>query len=477
MLRLDQLYFRNFFVLFFLTLLVTAFSGYFLLKKIEINNHKTMLINMIDLFSIEGTDENINDIVQQIKEKTGVRVTIINSEGIVEYESNRDVKGMENHLNRPEIAQALMGSIGSSVRYSESVERDFLYVAKRTEKGFVRMAYALDSIQAKFFKFWLKAMVLFALAMAIAFWLALRINQKITDDLKRIKVSLENLLNKNYDVDFDGVSCCKEFDSISKQIDKVSKKLEKRDRQKAKYTKNLKLLSKKQGDIISAISHEFKNPVAAIMGYTQTVKEDRDLTPQVRDRFLDKVTNNAKKITIMIDRLSLAIKLDNDNFTPEFSSFKLVALVEDVRETILQKYPSREIILEIEDIPQGQAGALMIKADRGMFDNLLTNLIENALKYSEDEVVVKSENGRLNVIDKGIGISAEDMENITKRFFRVDSLSWDNSIGVGLYIVKYILKLHNATLDIQSTPNVGSTFSFDFSHLLDDSTDKKDKTS
>ncbi len=468
MLRLDQLYFRNFFVLFFLTLLVTAFSGYFLLKKIEINNHKTMLINMIDLFSIEGTDENINDIVQQIKEKTGVRVTIINSEGVVEYESNRDVEGMENHLNRPEIAQALMGSIGSSVRYSESVERDFLYVAKRTKKGFVRMAYALDSIQAKFFKFWLKAMVLFALAMAVAFWLALRINQKITNDLKRIKVSLENLLNKNYDVDFDGVSCCKEFETISKQIDKVSKKLEKRDRQKAKYTKNLKLLSKKQGDIISAISHEFKNPVAAIMGYTQTVKEDRDLSPQVRDRFLDKVTKNAQKITIMIDRLSLAIKLDNDSFVPEFSTFNLVTLLEEVRETILQKYANREIILEVEPI--------MIKADRGMFDNLLTNLIENALKYSEDAVTVRMKDGKLEVIDQGIGISVEDMQNITKRFFRVDSLSWDNSIGVGLYIVKYILKLHNATLDIQSEPNVGSTFGFDISHLLDDSTDKKDKT-
>ncbi len=469
MLRVDQLYFRNFSALFFLTLLVTAFSGYFLLKKIEINNHKTMLINMIDQFSIVGTDHNINDVVHQIKEKTGVRVTIISSEGIVLYESNRDVKGMENHLNRPEIAQALAGGIGSSVRYSESVERDFLYVAKRTEKGYVRMAYALESIQAKFFKFWLKAMVLFTLVMMLAFWLALRINQKITDDLKRIKISLENLLNKKYDVDFEGVSCCQEFDTISKQIDKVSRKLKKRDRQKAKYTKNLKLLSKKQGDIISAISHEFKNPVAAIMGYTQTVKEDADLSPQIRDRFLDKVTSNAQKITIMIDRLSLAIKLENDTFAPDYSQFNLFTLAEDVKEMVNHKYPDREIVLEVE--------ALTLNADRGMFDNLLTNLIENALKYSEDEVIVRADNGRLEVIDKGIGIVAEDIENITKRFFRVDALTWDNSIGVGLYIVKYILKLHNSSLDIQSKPNIGSTFSFDFSHLIDNGNDKEDETS
>ena len=205
------------------------------------------------------------------------------------------------------------------------------------------------------------------------------------------------------------------------------------------------------------------------MGYTQTVKEDRDLSPQIRDRFLDKVTNNAKKITNMIDRLSLAIKLENDTFVPEYSHFNLHSLVHDVKEVVQYKYPDREIVLEIEE--------LTLNADRGMFDNLLTNLIENALKYSEDEVVVKTLNGRLEVIDKGIGIAAGDMENIMKRFFRVDSLSWDNSIGVGLYIVKYILKLHHSSLDIQSKPNIGSTFSFDFSHLLDDSSNKKDETS
>ena len=458
MLRLDQLYFRNFSILFFLTLLVIAITGYFLLKKIEINNHKTMLVNMIDQFSIiEANEAKIDEIVHQIKEKTGIRVTIIDAQGVVLYESNRGVQGMENHLNRPEVTQANENDIGSSIRYSESVKRDFLYVAKFNNMRYVRMAYALDSIIEKFFQFWIKAMGLFTLAMLFAFWMALRINKKITNDLGRIKISLENLLNKKYEVDFEGASCCQEFDTISKQIDKVSQKLEKRDRQKAKYTKNLKLLSKKQSNIISAISHEFKNPVAAIMGYTQTVQEDPDLSPAIRDRFLEKVIKNALKITSMIDRLSLAIKLENDTFAPEFSHFKLSGLLEDVRDTILHKYPSREIILEIDDIT--------LNADRGMFDNLLTNLIENALKYSEDEVVVKTENGKLEVIDKGIGIQEEDMENITKRFFRVYPLSWDNSIGVGLYIVKYILKLHDSYLEIESKPNVGSKFWFDFSHL------------
>lgn len=460
MLRLDQLYFRNFSLLFFMTLLVSAISGYFVLKKVEINNHKTMLVNMINQFELTNPTK-IDETIQSIREKSTIRTTIIHNDGSILYESDREIKGMQNHRNRPEIVEASSSGVGSSVRYSQSVDVDFLYVVMYQEGRFVRMAYALDSIKEKFFQFWLKAMVLFTLAMALAFWLAMKIHQKISGDLERINKSLDNLLNKNYETDFEGVNCCQEFETISKQINKVSTKLEKRGRQKAKYTKKLKLLNKKQGDIISSISHEFKNPVAAIMGYTQTVKEDPDLTPALRDKFLDKVTKNAQKITTMIDRLSLAIKLENDNFTPTFSNFKLALLAEDVRETLLYKYPNREIILEIEDI--------MISADRGMFDNLLTNLIENALKYSEDEVLVKTENGKLVVSDKGIGIAAEDLAKITKRFFRVDSHSWDNSIGVGLYIVKYILKLHDSALEIESTPNEGSRFGFEISHLFHNS--------
>ncbi len=459
MLRLDQLYFRNFSILFFATLLVTAIFGYFLLEKIEINNHKTMLSNMIDQYEvIQNQLTNPSKYIKKINKKTQVRITIINSEGKVLYESNRKIKGMQNHLNRPEIQEALQNKIGYAIRYSQSMNRDFLYVAKKNNHSFIRMAYAQKNIQEKFLRFWLKAMSIFVVALTLAFWIAIQISHKISNDLIHIERSLENLLNKKYKVKFNKTSCCKEFDTISKQIDKVSKKLEKRGRQKAKYTKNLKLLSKKQSDIISAIGHEFKNPVAAIMGYTQTIKDDAKLNPQIRDKFLDKVLKNAYKISVMIDRLSLAIKLENESFIPKFTTFKLYPLLEDIKENLLQKYRDRKILIELEDIT--------IKADKEMFDNLLTNLIENALKYSEDEVIIKVSDNKIEVIDRGIGINQDDLQNITKRFFRVDSLSWDNSIGVGLYIVKYILKLHNTYLEIDSKPSKGSKFWFDIGGLV-----------
>jgi len=417
-----------------------------------------MLTNMIDEYiAIEKFVKNPADIVKSIKHSTDVRVTIIKDDGQVLYESDREIKGMENHLSRPEVQQALSEGIGHSVRHSVSIDRDLLYVAKYDKNRFIRMSYKLDSIKDKFIKFWLKAMMLFAVAMTLAFYLTIRLNKNISYDLDKIKNSLEGILNKNYDVEFNNAKCCLEFETISEDIKKVATKLKKREKQKQNYTRKLKDITKKQSDVISAISHEFKNPVAAIIGYTQTVKEDDGISRDMRIRFLQKVLNNANKISVMIDRLSLAMKLENENVALRKTTFLLKPLLEEVKEMILQKYKDREIVVESEDIE--------ITADKTMFENLLTNLVENALKYSEDEVIMRVKDNKLEVIDKGIGIEKEDLKNLTDKFFRVDSLSWDNSIGVGLYIVKYILKLHGKELMIESKKGVGSKFWFELEDL------------
>ncbi|HIC78630.1 MAG TPA: ATP-binding protein, partial [Sulfurovum sp.] len=70
------------------------------------------------------------------------------------------------------------------------------------------------------------------------------------------------------------------------------------------------------------------------------------------------------------------------------------------------------------------------------------------------------EDDSIKIIDKGVGISSENIEKVTKKFFRTDEHSWDNSMGLGLAIVKQILKLHNTLLQIESEEHYGSTFSF-----------------
>jgi len=304
----------------------------------------------------------------------------------------------------------------------------------------------------------LYVVVVFTVLFFVDMFLTFRLNAKITDDIELIQNSLSELVNKNYDISLNP-SCCQDFEDISKDIKVLAKKLQKREKQKKNYTNKLKAITKNQSDIISAISHEFKNPVSAIIGYTQTVKEDDELTKEMRLRFLDKVLNNANKISFMIDRLSLAIKLENKNIALKKSKFELKTLAQTVKEMLLQKYRDREIVVEIQD-------DMRIFADKTMFENLLINLVENALKYSEDEVIVRVKNSNLEVIDKGLGIEKTEIENLTKKFYRVDTLSWDNSIGVGLYIVKYILKLHDSSLLIESEKGKGSKFYFSLINFL-----------
>jgi len=86
--------------------------------------------------------------------------------------------------------------------------------------------------------------------------------------------------------------------------------------------------------------------------------------------------------------------------------------------------------------------------------------IENALKYSKDTVTVDVTEDAVLVVDKGVGIGKKDVDKVTKKFYRSGTHSWDNSMGLGLSIVKAILSMHQSTLEIESIKDKGSTFSF-----------------
>jgi signal transduction histidine kinase len=220
----------------------------------------------------------------------------------------------------------------------------------------------------------------------------------------------------------------------------------------------LRLMNKQRNDILSSISHEFKNPVASIIGYAQTLQEDPEIPLEVRKKFLDKINSNGEKISQMLDRLALSVKLENGDIPPKKSKFNIKELCDDVVSNISSKYKDRDITFESDDIE--------IKADKTMIELVLTNLIDNALKYSESSVELKVKDGLVYVKDNGIGIDSNHIDKITGKFYRVDKNTWDNSMGIGLAMVSYILKVHDSSLEIKSEPGKGSTFSFSIRSLI-----------
>lgn len=259
-------------------------------------------------------------------------------------------------------------------------------------------------------------------------------------------------LEKIDNIDYKAQFFTKEFEDINQNLIKVINSAKKREDIKQRYNAKLKLKNRQRADMISAIAHEFRNPIASIMGYAQTLDEDKDIPPELQEKFLRKIYNNGLKIESLLSRLVLWNKFESGEATLHPSNFDLYTLVEDVKTSLEEKYPQREIVIE--------GSTYMVDADRTLLEVALKNLIENALKYSKDEVLVKIEDGRLSVIDKGAGISSSDISKVTKKFYRSGTHSWDNSMGLGLSIVKKILALHDTSLEIDSEEEKGSTFSF-----------------
>jgi signal transduction histidine kinase len=246
----------------------------------------------------------------------------------------------------------------------------------------------------------------------------------------------------------------KEFESIHLKLIQLLRKIKKRDKKKRKQTAKIKLKNRQHSDMLSAIAHEFRNPIAAIMGYAQTLNDDETIPPKLRSRFLSKIYNNGEKIEELLGRLLLWNRFESGEQKLQLSKFDIQPLIVEVALNLEDKYKTRKISVDNTH--------LIIKADKALMEIVLKNLIENALKYSDEVVEAKIEDNRVEIIDRGVGISSENIDKVTKKFFRTKEHSWDNSMGLGLAIVKQILKLHEKELSIKSKEGEGSSFSFLF---------------
>ena len=219
-----------------------------------------------------------------------------------------------------------------------------------------------------------------------------------------------------------------------------------------KEIKKLKIENSFKDDLISAISHEFKNPISIINGYIETIISS-NLPKELEIKFLNKIHSNTIRLTELIDRLYLLTKIENKKVKIKKEVFRLDLSIKKVADNFDEKR------IKLDLIP------LKVKADKNLIEIVIYNLISNALKYSKNEVLINLNEKYFEVIDKGIGIDKKHLELIKQKFFRIAKNDWDNSLGLGLYIVEKILKLHNTHLEIESEIKKGSKFYFDITSI------------
>jgi len=244
----------------------------------------------------------------------------------------------------------------------------------------------------------------------------------------------------------------REFETINLRLIQILRKIKNENKKKRKYTAKIKLKNRQRSDMLSAIAHEFRNPIAATMGYAQTLNDDDDIPPALRKKFLTKIYNNGEKIEELLSRLLLWNRFESGEQRLHLSKFDMYPLIREVASNLEERYKERQIRVEEHH--------LVVKADKALMEIVMKNLIENALKYSKEPIEIGITQNQISVTDKGVGISSKNIDKVTKKFFRTDEHSWDNSMGLGLAIVKQILKLHHTLLLIESEEDKGSTFYF-----------------
>ena len=461
MLKIHQLFLRTYISIFFAILLSLSIVTYFWSKDIYIDQIEKTLLQNIDTLSIvfknKNSMENISDIVKDLHEKLNLRLTIIDELGVVIADSDKELSKIKNHLNRKEIVEARIKNIGKDTRESETVEKELLYIAKKIiisdKTYYIRMADYISNITDNFMKLTFKIFLFMTFFLILAFLATYFISIKIKKETENILLFLTQLsdkkssflLNSNYTY---------EFHKITKLLNKVALKLYKREKQKAKQNVKLKIANKQKDEIISAISHEFKNPIAIISGYSETILNDEQMPQAMKTKFLRKIYSNSNKMSHIIDKLRLTLKLEEGKQELILVSCSIKKIIESCVSDLKDKYKNREILIQGDDVT--------LKVDETLISMAISNLIENALKYSDDEIIVNISDNSITVIDKGIGIEEKELEKINKKFYRVSDNGWNNSLGLGLFIVQSVLSLHNFSLKIHSEFKKGSQFSINY---------------
>lgn len=210
-------------------------------------------------------------------------------------------------------------------------------------------------------------------------------------------------------------------------------------------------------DFIANVSHEFKTPLAAIEGYAMLL-QDPSLTEEERKEYAEKILLNSTRLSDLAGNILLLSKLENQRFEPTGAPF---SLDEQIREEILvlePKWSGKDLALDVDLETVQYAG------NAGLLRQVWLNLMSNAVKFTPSggsiTVTLEKEESRIcfTITDTGTGMSEETLPHIFEKFYQGDTSRRSEGNGLGLSLTKRILDVCGGSIEVSSTPGVGSTF-------------------
>lgn len=227
----------------------------------------------------------------------------------------------------------------------------------------------------------------------------------------------------------------------------------------------LKKLERVRSEFLGNVSHELRTPIFSIQGFLETLLDGAVDDPAVNREFLDKAYRHADRLNALLNDLIEISRIESGEMKMSFRYFGVVGFVQQVMEEMRSDAEKKHITMlfnpEVDEKEE-------VYGDKARLKQVMINLIDNALKYTEHNgtvlvgIRIVANKCEVSVEDTGCGISEEHLSRIFERFYRVDrDRSRDiGGTGLGLAIVKHIVEAHGGTIRVQSNIGKGSTFTF-----------------
>ncbi len=518
------------------------------------------LLAQVDVYLSEGRYQDLEQFLIEKGRQIDTRLTIINPEGVVLAESEKDPATMESHRFRPEVYDALQGRLGHSLRYSSTVKQDMLYIALPIERegrivGALRLSLfvsdidiLLGALRGDMARAGI-AILFLALLGALVFSRNLtrpiremvrasrrveagdfeaRVRIRNRDEWRELAQTFNSMTGEIKRLFADLRKRKEEIDNIISSMDEGILVMDKNDKillsnetssrlvgqtsmegkhywevvrttpfvelvRKVKDDRKSSLaeivfgqrnvlcrasylasqdgvvatfhditeiqnLAQMKRDFVLNVSHELRTPLTAIRGYAETLEAEVSEKDKAYAATILKHTD--RLIQIVEDLLTLAT-LEERGAGLELETVNLAELAENILKIFEPRAREKSITFRLGV----EARPPTIRGDSFLLEQMLVNLIDNAVKYTEKgsvEVRLKSDEGSaiIQVIDSGIGIPEEDQSRVFERFYVVDKSRSRKlgGTGLGLSIVKHIVLLHGGKIHLESALGVGTTF-------------------
>ena len=225
----------------------------------------------------------------------------------------------------------------------------------------------------------------------------------------------------------------------------------------------LERLERVRQEFLSNVSHDLRTPLTSIIAFVETLEETITDDPESSRRFLGIIRRNAAQMQDLIEDILELSSIEAGTVEIRKEQLRLSQLVEDVMTPLATKAAARNVTLLNEVAPEA-----FVFADARRLEQMLTNLVDNAIKFNREggSVTIKHARelrDRISVADTGDGISNEHIERIFERFYRIDRArtSETGGTGLGLAIVKHLARIQSGEIRVESTPGKGSTFTIE----------------